>query len=516
MKMKKYIKNLVLLTAMGVVFSSCENVLDINESEVDATSDVVNPDLLLAGALTSHRLTGVNSRSFEVEINELGNIFMNSWGPDVNNVTGGFIDEFTLNITQNFHPRIWETLYQNCGTAQAILNNPSEDYDNHKAISQLIKTYYFQYIVDLYGDCPYTDALKGGLVLTPTYDDDQFVYRGLVEDVNNALSLIANADELDATVGMEDVVFGGDMSNWVRFANTLKLRLLMRQSELALNDGETAAYLAEQFAFFGVGAEFIAFDVTIDPPYENAAGKQNPFYANYGTDETGVNTFDRDFLVPSDYAAEFLKGAVTENGISTAVLDNRLTRLFEPLTSGPMAGTVVGVQQGADNTTAPPNLSNLGDGIVKSSEQVSYLFTASESLFLQSEAVLRGYISGDAKALFEAGITASFNLLGATGASAYIASGSGTNLIGWDGSSNKLEAIMTQKWIANMGINGIESWIERTRTGFPDLPLAITATGPSLPNRLLYPASEYSTNSANVPEQNTADAFSTKIFWDAN
>ena len=75
---------------------------------------------------------------------------------------------------------------------------------------------------------------------------------------------------------------------------------------------------------------------------------------------------------------------------------------------------------------------------------------------------------------------------------------------------------MTQKWIANMGINGIESWIERTRTGFPDLPLAITATGPSLPNRLLYPASEYSTNSANVPEQNTGDAFSTKIFWDAN
>ncbi|MFD2823094.1 SusD/RagB family nutrient-binding outer membrane lipoprotein [Lacinutrix iliipiscaria] len=512
--MKKYIKNLLLLTALSVVFSSCENVLDVNESEVDPTSDVVNPDLLLAGALTSHRLTSVNSRSYEVEINELGNIMMNSWAGDVNNVTGGFLDEFSLNLTQNFHPRIWETLYQNCGTAQAIINNPSEDYDNHKAIAQLIKTYYFQYIVDLYGDAPYTEALQFGSNLTPAYDDDQAIYRGLVEDAKRAISWMANADEFDATVGMEDVVFGGDMSGWNKFANTLILKLLMRQSELADVDGETATYLATEFA--ALNRDFITSDVVINPPYENSVGKQNPFYANYGTDVNGVNTFDRDFITPSEYAAEFLKGAVTEDGTATGVPDNRLTRLFEPLTSGPMAGTVVGVQQGADNTTAPPNLSNLGDGIVKGSDQVSYFFTAADSYFLQSEAVYRTYMSGDAKALFEAGITASFNLLGATGASAYIAASSGTNLIGWDGSTNKLEAIMTQKWIANMGINGIESWIEYTRTGFPDLPLAITASESSRPNRLLYPASEYSTNSANVPDQSTGDAFTTKIFWDVN
>ena len=75
---------------------------------------------------------------------------------------------------------------------------------------------------------------------------------------------------------------------------------------------------------------------------------------------------------------------------------------------------------------------------------------------------------------------------------------------------------MTQKWIALAGINGIESWIEYTRTGFPDIPLSTISEQTSKPNRLLYPASEYSTNSANVPNQPASDAFNTKIFWDVN
>ena len=96
----------------------------------------------------------------------------------------------------------------------------------------------------------------------------------------------------------------------------------------------------------------------------------------------------------------------------------------------------------------------------------------------------------------------------------YIAAANAVDGLGWDASSNKIEAIMTQKWLALNGINAIESWIEYTRTGFPEIPLAVNAQRDSKPNRLLYPSSEYIANSANVPTQQSADAFNTSVFWD--
>jgi hypothetical protein len=125
-------------------------------------------------------------------------------------------------------------------------------------------------------------------------------------------------------------------------------------------------------------------------------------------------------------------------------------------------------------------------------------------------------MAGNAQALFHSGITASFDLLGAGDPSAYIGATENTNLVGWTGSANKIEAIMTQKWIALCGINAIESFIDYNRTGFPAVPLSLIAEHSQLPYRMLYPASEYSTNSANVPNQPSSEAFSSKIFWDVN
>ena len=102
--MKKYIKIGIVLLCIGAVFSSCESTLDINESEVDFTADSVSPDLLLGGAIQSPRT------QMEVTTSELGSIMMNQWAGDINNVTGGFQDEFRLNITQNFYGSIWNNL----------------------------------------------------------------------------------------------------------------------------------------------------------------------------------------------------------------------------------------------------------------------------------------------------------------------------------------------------------------------------------------------------------------------
>lgn len=508
--MKKYIKIGIVLLCIGAVFSSCESTLDINESEVDFTSDSVSPDLLLGGAIQSPRT------QMEVTTSELGSIMMNQWAGDINNVTGGFQDEFRLNITQNFYGSIWNNLYGGMATYQTIIDSPDENYGNHKAIARILKSYYFQTIVDLYGDCPYTEALQGGANLTPAYDDAQSIYRALILDINAAIAAL-NESDLYLPVGNEDTVYQGNLSGWLEVANTLKLRILLRQSEMG---GETPAYLAEQFAFLAGG--FLTTDATINPGYVNETGQQNPFWANYGFDVAGNPTFDRDFIVPSEYFAEFLKGNV-QTGSSgetlpgTNVADSRLERFFIPVTIGPDAGNVTGVIQGETNVNAPPQLSEPGPGMLRAPDQDGFLFTAAESYFLQAEAIHRGYISGNAKEAFQNGISASFRILGIPGdAAAYLTSSDNINRIGWDGSANKIEAIMTQKWIALSGFNAIESFIDFTRTGYPEAPLSIIAERPARNVRLMYPTSEYSTNSANVglQGQTIEDAFSNKIFWD--
>jgi len=133
-----------------------------------------------------------------------------------------------------------------------------------------------------------------------------------------------------------------------------------------------------------------------------------------------------------------------------------------------------------------------------------------ECYFNQAEAVHRGFLTGDAKSLYENGITASFDFLGAPDAGAYI--GQGTNLIGWNNSSNKIEAIMTQKWLALNGVTTAQSWFDYTRTGYPSgLPISMQASTTDRPVRLFYPSGEISSNGANVPTQ--PDAFTDKVFW---
>ncbi|HET8839807.1 MAG TPA: SusD/RagB family nutrient-binding outer membrane lipoprotein, partial [Flavobacteriaceae bacterium] len=175
----------------------------------------------------------------------------------------------------------------------------------------------------------------------------------------------------------------------------------------------------------------------------------------------------------------------------------------------------LGVPQGILNyppsgTYLPANVSNLGPGLLVSSEQDAPLMLLAESLFLQAEAVQRGFLAGSAQAMYEAGITASFDYLGATGASTYY-SQSIPN-VGWAASPDKIEAIITQKWIALNGINGFESWVEYNRTGYPTgLPVPLNNSHADRPVRLAYPSSEITGNSANIPSQ--PDVFSQPIFW---
>ncbi|MGH2666431.1 SusD/RagB family nutrient-binding outer membrane lipoprotein [Flavobacterium sp.] len=510
--MKKTIRKTVLLTASIAVmlFVSCEDYIDVNKDPNNPEVSELTPDNILPGAQTTTATT------FGTRMNQLGNIMSVSWSANATDFISPLDDEFRYNFTTTFYDDIWDNLYQRTANFSHIERyEDGKNWDYHKAISKVLKSFYFQYLVDLYGDLPYTEIHRGTEILFPKYDDDMATYRVLIAELDEAIDLIDNTDDTTVrSVETFDVMMQGNMQKWKRFANTLKLRILLRQSQLG--DAPTQTYLTQEFNNLqNSGAQFLAANenVTINPGYLNSDGKQNPFYAIYGRDPQGDPTSTYRLIGPSKFTADFLRGLLP----GRSVADPRRLRLFQSRTAG--STTITGVLQGASSGRP----SYLGPGIIKNSNQDMIIMQSAESLFLQAEAVQRGYLSGDAKALFESGIGASFTLLqvpnppfpSPAAIDLYITASSGVNTIGWNGSANKIEAIITQKWIANNCINGIESWIELTRTGFPSgLPLPLTTNSATKPIRLLYPASEYSGNTNNVPNQTTADAFNSPVFWD--
>src|SRR6218665_939403 len=501
---KKILFGFLILSSL----QSCDDYLDVNTDPNNPSSEVVNPEIVLAATqvYTYSVLAGSsvpdNPAITQDNMNQLGNLMMNNWTRDVGASNSSYyFNEHTYNVTSDFYSGIWEILYLRTSNYTFIQNTTKPGYDNYIAIAKILKSFYFQYLVDLYGDIPYSEAHKRGQNLTPKYDDAQTIYRDLIVQLDQAIDLIDNAPSGTINPGENDVMLNGNMTMWKKFANTLKLRILLRES----NKTASAPYITAQMnALQTSGAEFLGpnDNVKINPGFSAAANKQNSFASLFlNTNDAVKNNWSS--TAATKYTVNYL----------TATNDNRLTRIYSETSAGP--GTYNGHQQGdVLNTSTNYPVSHVGPGLLQSSAQDGIVFTAAESLLLQAEAVQKNYLTGSAQALYESAITESFTLLGLTAGDAKIYYSQAINLVGWNGSANKIEAIINQKWIALNGINGGETWIERTRTGYPaHVPLSTVAPGTSRPIRLLYPSSEIAGNTANVPNQIESEAFTSKIFW---
>lgn len=490
----------LIIPLVALAFFSCDNYLDINDNPNAATESNVNPKLTLSAVQTASYSPLVR------RMNELGCVFMNQWGPNVNSFTGGYAEEFGITMSNNFYEDIWTSVYRSTYEYSRIINFQSANYDHHKAIAKIMKSFYFQYMVDLYGDVPYSQAHQGVANVFPAYDDDQAIYRDLIVQLDSAIDMINNAPSTTVSVGAEDVMLGGNMNRWIKVANTLKLRILLRQATKAETDAATATYLNDQFAV--LDNNFIDFDLTINPGYSNENdAKQNPWInlmwelqPNASGAPVERNTYR--FRKASAYIA---------GQLNNTPADPRRSRLFTTT-----SGNVVGVVQGSP--TAPTTISSFGPGLMVDHSQDGYVILLAESLLLQAEAAERGYITGNAQALFDQAVLASCAMLGVTPANAatYVSDVNTVDGKGYAASTDKIEAIMYQKSIALSGTNGVEAWIEFTRTGYiNDIPMPLGATSPTgqKPMRLMYPTSELASNSANVPALTVNQSFTTAPFW---
>lgn len=487
--MKKYIKYLQVALVFLTIVSCDKDYLDVN---VDPNNPLtVSPDLALPVAQT-YTATDIHGNR---RLNTFGNLMMVNWSQS--DGFSWYYDEFNYLVTPTFYSNIFDAAYLNTLKQYNTLIELPEEYSNYTAISKIMMSFHFQTLVDTYGDIPYFEALKRSENPTPKYDNAQEIYDDLIVKIDEAIALIKSADNTTVVPGADDVIFKGNMNKWIKFANTLKLRILIRQSGLSAKQ----AYIQQNIQnIINEGSGFITENAVINPGYLNEAGKVSPFYAAYGLTVSGQKQNNGEATVASDFIINYLQG----------INDPRIGRLYQEDPTG-----FLGVEQGLlnyppDQSFEPTFTSNIGPGLLKGATQDAPLMLLTEALFLQSEAALKGYLPGNAQELYESAIQASFDFLGATGASGYY--GSNNVNVGWNVSPNKLEAIITQKWIALNGVNAHESWVEYNRTGFPKgLPVPLNNTRSDRPVRLAYPSSEITGNSANMPAQ--PNPFTDKIFW---
>ena len=490
--MKKiYIVGLSAILILGT-YSCKKGYFDLANPN-NATS--ASPELVLTNALT------VTAAQQETQFN-----FINAWmgylGQSGSYATGAG-DIASYKQTTGYGEGIWQNRYHNLADYDYIEKSAAaQNKYFYVAAAKIMKALVYQQLVDMFNDVPYSQALLGTNVITPKYDKGQDIYNAITLQIDTAITLMQRSDAVGSA--KSDIMFGGANTQWIAFANTLKLRILIRQSQVTANASFVQAEAAKITAN---GGGFLTTDAGVDPPYGNSAGQQNPVWGFYVT-VAGLPT--------SGGAADFWKAAQYALTWMTTHNDPRYQYIYAPGSGGDYKGSVLGaVSNPAGNAGA-----TIGPGILQSVSQPAILISAAESYFLQSEAALRGWLQGVSDVdSYNSGVQASFDFLGAGDASSYITQNDKmTNYSICTTFNDKLACIIRQKWIAMDGVTPFEAWCDYRRLHLPaDIPLSISpyldVSPASIPVRILYPASEYATNAVNVNAEGTIDYHQTKVFW---
>lgn len=514
----KYILPILLVVLLGGMVSCKKELLKMNENPNGADPNTTNPNMV-----------------FSTVLSEAGKAFVNLGYQDIAGVMqhtqkDGWADGH--NAYDWGGSNSWANYYNILRNNQYVYDRAVElDYTFHQGASLVMKSLMFGLITDLWGDAPYSHALKGAEEgrenRFPAYDTQQSIYEGILADLEEANNILSGS--VTGSPGSSDIYFGGNVMKWRRFANSLALRYYMRLSE------KMPAVAKE-------GIERIVNNPTKYPIITNAAddvamgfpGNNNddswPSNATYDTDSTNYRRIKM---------AQPLVGKMLEyNDPRLSVYANRVQipiQVDETLPTGtdrivtmtingeqrrvrqvhpsvfPAGVTVNDINQHPDYVGLPlglplPYTYNLSPNQTQSSRNphVSWvnsafanaksgikarIISAAEVNFILAEAsAVYGWNAGNATTHYNNAIQASFTAWNLGNAAQYLAQ---PNVV-FNGSQ---EQILTQKWIASWSV-AAEAWFDWRRTGLPRLQGA-TAQG-VLPVRFYYPLDERNLNGANA------------------
>ncbi|SER40169.1 SusD/RagB family nutrient-binding outer membrane lipoprotein [Pedobacter rhizosphaerae] len=400
---------------------------------------------------------------------------------------------------------------------------------NQKIIMQAAKVVLIEQaakMVDLWGDIPYSEAGSlpaNSTISNPKYDEQKALYTLFISDLASAATFFKSATTT-ASFAKSDILLKGDVAKWTRYANSLRLRLLMRISK---TDEATARTAVLQ----------MLGDQTNFPLVDGAnSGNYNPANSDVLLQPltTSVSDLHDAFFEGSWYATDYMLNTVMApaNDPRIPVLYDKFGRtvggkFVQNATYRAMPVTFTTAQQ--ESSFADYAVLDSGT-FVFNSKLPGILITASEVNLLKAEAYERWGSTTNAKTAYDVALRQSvafyyyLNSIN-TGAFVKVDAPTTATVDAWvntstaaytGASADKLTKIYTQKW-AHFGVlQSTEAWSEYRRTGFPVLtfPTNGKQTGfETPPTRLVYPAKEKSLNSANYQAVQAKDTRKTKIFW---
>lgn len=478
--MKKFIISILVLSTTLI---GCSTDLDINRDP-----DSLDPDNAPLSAQLPAGITGViGSEGASLAI--IGGMWSQYWTQS--NAANQYKDIDNYSISTSDYNFAWDGMFDGLGDIRNVKRRAAEAGNwKYYLIATTLEVQASQVLTDFYGDIPYKEA-NNSSILTPKFNTSQEVYDFMIQDLDAALANDLSASKGDSP-GKDDLIFAGDMAKWTQFANTLKLKIYMRQT----NSSRKAIADAGITALLNSGVSFLDVDAGMNQ-FVDAINQSNPLY-EYNNRRLNVATN----LRMSTTMASFFAANSDPRRNAYYLAGNSLNQGDFNNTVG--AGTIAVVKLAA---TTP-----------------SYLMTREESLLLQAEALERYKAGVGAKTLYDAAITANFtrHALASSapalisGAYAYPAAGT---------LEEKVEAIITQKWIAGFPGNGFEAFFEKNRTGYPktsavaqssesyipgQIAYAVNGTTAGVfPKRLAYPLSERNSNT-NAPD---LIPITTPIWW---
>jgi hypothetical protein len=355
---------------------------------------------------------------------------------------------------------------------------------NQIAVAKILKAYYFQALTDRWGMIPFSEALLGVDNIAPKFDTQQEIYNGCFNLIDEALASINTSGTING-----DILFGGSMDHWKKFANTLKLVMAMRIADSDANTAKTKFLEARSGAIASV-------DENINYPYLSEDTNDNPWQDRFETRE--------DYAL-SNVLVDHLK----------SMNDPRLAEFGELPTAG---GDFTGMPYGIKTPGISQNTVSFIDSdiIYKGTQRGGAIFTYAQVAFSIAEAAHRGWTTDNVEDWYEVGIKASMDQWGisADNASAYLAQTS----VQFD-PTKAMEQIATEKYVS-LFLQGAEAWAEWRRLDYPQLsPAPDAMTGTGIPVRYGYSANTAALNETNY---NTAvqvqgpDNQDTKLWWDKN
>ena len=424
------------------------------------------------------------------------------------------------NVREEWHNAVFSNtmtnVYANWSKVREITNGEGLSY----AWAQIVRIAAVHRLTDIFGPMPYSKMGQGTGIVTE-YDSQELVYHSMLEDLDNAIAEISSlvaVNPADRSMKAYDYIYEGDFEKWLKFANSLKLRLAMRltyvEPELAKQKAEEA--VANPFGLINNNKDNAAIAVM-------QTGDKNP-----------LRWLVQDYSDCTS-AAEIVTYMKSFN-------DPRISMYFNYT---PSKEDFVGQRVGAPSSSYWSRYYSLP--IVKTEDRVMWM-NAAEVAFLRAEMAMRNWDAGDtAENLYKQGIHLSFEQWGADMSlyDAYVADNSSKPMnyiahssyynynaksqmtVAWDEAASdeaKLEKIITQKWIAIYPL-GTEAWTEQRRTGYPYFYPTLTnkSSEPSLNEhgayRIPFPPSEALRNPEHYAKAvellNGPDQYSTRLWWDA-